>query len=378
MKIAKGLLPFLLIILAVLTITGCSHTDKTDVEGVITNELDLLKNLDTDTTRKYVSYKELFPDATEDTELSQEVKEVFSLFFKDFDYKIQSINVDTDKKEATASLILTTIDSRKLATDYAKSYLRSEILLAADSEKLTTEESTPSLEERYLLLNKLLKKNKYKTATRDCTITLKNTGTDSEVWEIQRTHTLENDLVGGLMTYLSDSDLLSPEDTLTVYLKTLKKMDTKQMGNYLGLESLMNSADSDKNSIASALVDQVHNNFDFKITSCDTESYTSVIETQITTFNSNAILSAYQEDLDAYLSSADAVIDGSAKRYTTSLNLLLSKIEQNKDTTTASAVFHLTNDGASWKLQDSNAAIGSAIFGTLSNTPVSQEEDSEE
>ena len=373
MKIAKGLMPFLLIILAVICLTGCSHVDKTDVQAVITNELDLLKNLDSDTTQKYVSYKELFPDATEDTELSKEVKEVFSLFFKDFNYKILTINVDTDKKEATASLKLTTIDARKLATDYAKAFLRSEILQAAASDSLTTEESSPSLEDRYLVLDKLLKKNEYDTVERDCTITLKDTGTDSEVWEIQRTHTLENDLVGGLMTYLSDSDLLSPEDTLTVYLKTLKKMDTEQMGNYLGLESLMNSADSDKNSIAAALVEQVHNNFDFKITSCETESYTAVVEAAITTFDSNAILSAYQEELDTYLSSPDAVIDGSTKRYTTSLNLLLNNIEKNTATTASSAVFHLMNDGVSWKLQDSNTAIGSAIFGTLSSTPVSQE-----
>ena len=43
MKIAKGLMPFLLIILAVICLTGCSHVDKTDVQAVITNELDLLK-----------------------------------------------------------------------------------------------------------------------------------------------------------------------------------------------------------------------------------------------------------------------------------------------------------------------------------------------
>lgn len=82
MKIVKGLAPFLLLIFAVSMIIGCSHTDKTDVEGVITNELDLLKNLDSDTAQKYISYKELFPDATEKTERSKEVEEVFSLFFR--------------------------------------------------------------------------------------------------------------------------------------------------------------------------------------------------------------------------------------------------------------------------------------------------------
>ena len=96
MKIVKGLAPFLLLIFAVSMIIGCSHTDKTDVEGVITNELDLLKNLDSDTAQKYISYKELFPDATEKTERSKEVEEVFSLFFQDFDYRILRIKVDRE------------------------------------------------------------------------------------------------------------------------------------------------------------------------------------------------------------------------------------------------------------------------------------------
>ena len=54
MKIAKGLIPLLVLIFAVSMIIGCSHSDKSDVEGVITNELDLLKNLDSDTAQKYI------------------------------------------------------------------------------------------------------------------------------------------------------------------------------------------------------------------------------------------------------------------------------------------------------------------------------------
>ena len=56
MKISKGLLPLLFFILGVCIFWGCSNFDKTDVEAVITNDLDLLKNLDTDTAQKYVSY----------------------------------------------------------------------------------------------------------------------------------------------------------------------------------------------------------------------------------------------------------------------------------------------------------------------------------
>lgn len=375
MKIAKGMLSLLLIILAVTCLTGCSHVDKTDVQAVITNELDLLKNLDSDTTLKYVSYKEIFPDATKETELSNEVNEVFSLFFQNFDYEILSVNVDDDKKEATASLRLSTIDAGSLAKDYGEASLKNAILKAAASEKQTTEETIDSMEERYLLLDQLLSNNKYDTVERDCTIKLHNKGTDDEKdeWEIIRSHSLENDLVGGLMTYLSDNNLLSPEETLTVYLNTLKTMNTEQMGNYLGIESLFNTSDTDKNSIAAALVELFHKTFDFNIISSDEESYNATIQTEITTFDSNAILTSYQNEVDTYLSSADAVIDGSVKRYEKSMQLLLSKIESNTATVQTAAVFHLTNDGVSWKLQDSNAEIGNAIFGTLSSSPVSEE-----
>ena len=374
MKIAKGLMPFLLFILmSVAFLAGCSHVDKTDVEAVITNELNLLKNLDSDTTQKYVSYKELFPDTTQEIELSKEVKEVFSLFFRDFDYEIRNVDVDNDTKEASVSLQLSTLDARTLAKDYAQASLETAILKAAASDTSATEETTDSLEERYLILDNLLKNNKYETVARDCTMTLQNTGTDHDEWEIQRSHSLENDLVGGLISYLSDNNLLSPEETLTIYLNTLKSMNTEQMGNYLGIESLLNTSDSDKNSIASALVEQVHQNFDFKITNCEEQGYTATVSTTITTFDSASILNTFSQEQDAYLSSADAVIDGSEKRYQKSLEMLLNDIKNNTANITSTADFHLTNDGVSWKLDDSNTTIGNAIFGTLSNSPVSEE-----
>lgn len=377
MKIAKNLIPLFVFILAAVCLVGCSHMDKTDVKAVISNELNLLKDLDADTAQKYVSYKELFPDTTAEAALSDEINEVFSLFFQDFDYKILDLDVDEDKKEATAKIKLTTIDAQALASDYAEASLKAAILKAADSDSTTdTEERTDSLKDRYLLLDDLLKQTHYGTVEKECTIKLADKGTSRQEWEFIRTHSLENDLVGGLMTYLSDSDLMSPEKTLSVYLDTLKTMDSTQMGNYLGLESLLNTSDSAKNSIAAALVERVHETLDYQITNCDVQGYNAVVTTEITTFDSASILSDYQNSLDAYLSSVDAVIDGSSKRYEHSLNLLLDSIKNNTDTVTSSVTFHLTNDGASWKLLENSEAIGNAIFGTLSTTPVPDETDS--
>lgn len=370
MKTAKRLLPLLLFILA-LTGLGCSHMDKTNVEKAITDELDLLKNLDSETAQKYVSYKELFPDSSADTELSDEIQEVFSLFFQNFDYKI--LEIDVDNETATASIRLTTIDALPLARDYAQACLKKEILAAA---AVPDEEQTETtVTDRYLILNKLLKENDYSTKDNDCTVQLKETKSDKEVWEIIRTHSLENDLVGGLITYLSVSDLLSPEDTLTVYLDTLKTMNTEEMSNYLGVDRTLNASDPVKRSIAAALAEQVHTNFDYKITSSEESGYTASIETQITTFDSDAILEAYKEDLDTYLASPDAVIDGSQKRYQKSYELLLKYIQENTAVKTTSATFSLVNDGVSWKLADSSHSLGNAIFGTLSTSPVEETEE---
>ena len=63
-------------------------------------------------------------------------------------------------------------------------------------------------------------------------------------------------------------------------------------------------------------------------------------------FDSNSILTQYEKELNTYLASADAVIDGSQKRYNKSHELLLDSIRNNQATITATATFHLTNDGA--------------------------------
>lgn len=232
-----------------------------------------------------------------------------------------------------------------------------------------------SMEDRYLILNSLLKKNSYDAVETNCTIYLLNTDTQNENWEIQRTHALENSLVGGLMTYLSDPDILSPEDTLAVYLKTLKKMNVDEMSSYLGAETILNTSDAEKNAIASALVEQVHKCFNYDVKNCSVNGYTATIQAEITTFDSDKILSAYQEELNTYLESPDAVIDGSENRYKKSYELLLKSIEENDEVTTSSADFTLINDGASWKLDNDNSELGKAIFGSLIATSVSDAAD---
>lgn len=371
MKTVKHLLAFLMIILLSVFLCSCSQSAKAHAEKAIKKDLDLLKNLDSETTMQYISYQELFPDSDDSTKLSADIKEVFSLFFQNFDYKILGISVDSDEKNASAQLKLTTLDAKALASDFVSASLQEEILETASGKE---NDNGNSLEQRYLLLYKLLKNNTYSSAERNTSIQLNNLGSSSEPdWEITHSSSLENDLVGGLITYLSDPDLVPPAETLTVYLKTLQEMDVKQMANYLGLDSILNTSDSAKNAIASALMEQFHSCFNYKISSTSVSGYLAEVDAELTTFDSNSILTQYEKELNTYLASADAVIDGSQKRYNKSHELLLNSIRNNQATVTATATFHLTNDGASWKLENAGTELGNAIFGTLTASPVPED-----
>lgn len=371
MKTVKHLLAFLMIILLSVFLCSCSQSAKAHAEKAIKKDLDLLKNLDSETTMQYISYQELFPDSDDSTKLSADIKEVFSLFFQNFDYKILGISVDSDEKNASAQLKLTTLDAEALASDFVSASLQEEILETASGKE---NDNGNSLEQRYLLLYKLLKNNTYSSAERNTSIQLNNLGSSSEPdWEITHSSSLENDLVGGLITYLSDPDLVPPAETLTVYLKTLQEIDVKQMANYLGLDSILNTSDSAKNAIASALMEQFHSCFNYKISSTSVSGYLAEVDAELTTFDSNSILTQYEKELNTYLASADAVIDGSQKRYNKSHELLLDSIRNNQATITATATFHLTNDGASWKLENAGTELGNAIFGTLTASPVPED-----
>lgn len=371
MKTVKHLLAFLMIILLSVFLCSCSQSAKAHAEKAIKKDLDLLKNLDSETTMQYISYQELFPDSDDSTKLSADIKEVFSLFFQNFDYKILGISVDSDEKNASAQLKLTTLDAEALASDFVSASLQEEILETASGKE---NDNGNSLEQRYLLLYKLLKNNTYSSVERNTSIQLNNLGSSSEPdWEITHSSSLENDLVGDLITYLSDPDLVPPAETLTVYLKTLQEMDVKQMANYLGLDSILNTSDSAKNAIASALMEQFHSCFNYKISSTSVSGYLAEVDAELTTFDSNSILTQYEKELNTYLASADAVIDGSQKRYNKSHELLLDSIRNNQATITATATFHLTNDGASWKLENAGTELGNAIFGTLTASPVPED-----
>ena len=134
----------LFFLFAVSVSSGCFRKNESDVKSVVRNELDQLKNLDSETTQKYIPYTELFPDATENTDLTDEINKTFSLFFRKFNYKISDVIVGTANHSATVSVKLTTIDSKVLARDFKAELLRTQITESAQAQKGNIKDSSRS------------------------------------------------------------------------------------------------------------------------------------------------------------------------------------------------------------------------------------------
>ena len=354
------------IILAVL-IVSCTRSGNKAVSKAVARELDPLKNLDSGSIGEYISGDMFFSDTAGEQQSPDDIKDVFTMYFKDFDYKIKSVKIDGKDNHAEAKVTVKTPDSHALASDFVSSMLETLIMNQADDP--TPSSGNLSRKERFLILHRLLSQNSYEIVSTDCTVRLKREGGQ---WTVEKNSALNNALVGGLITCLSDSEILSPKETLHVYLNTIKNMNIDQMANFMGLNGLLNSDAAGKNETAQALLEQIHSHFDFSIGEETINGYKASVNTVITTIDSDAILEAYQDSMTAYMDSPDALIDGadgSEARSEKSRTFLIEKIQDDSFISDQDTVFNLINDGVSWKLETPGASLSNALFGSLADDP---------
>ena len=342
-----------------LSLGGCANSGENEVENEIRKELDLLKELDYETARKYFSPDNPLQDPTSEEETQEDLSSVASLFFRDFDYDISDIEADTKKGAASATLKLKTPDAQALARDYAAACLKAGITDRVQESQDPS--SCPDAQSSYEILGRLLNENEYDILENVCTAHLIK---EDGAWSLLRTESLENSLTGGLMAALSDAEILSPDETLSIILDTLKEMDEEDLAQYLGLSSLYPKEDS-SGELTRALVHVMKNSLDYRILDVKTNGYQSDVTIELTTFDSDKILESFQQQADEYLATVDAVIDGESVRAEKLMEILISCIKNNTRLVQNKIVFHMVNDGVSWKLSDENEQLGNAVFGSL-------------
>lgn len=360
-------LAFIFILLAVF-LTGCSMSDRREIKKAVIGDLNQLKNPDDDTILNYLSSSDLFLEKQDlgSVEMKPEIADIFTDFFENFTYHIDNIN--NKEKSAVVTVTVKNIDAHALARDYT----------AAALEKRITSDANPasvdfSLKDSFLLLGKTLKENDYELVktTFDVNVKFKN-----EKWVVQHDENLDNELTGRFLSYMADSNLLSPEEVVKVHFNTIESFDSEQLNRYLSLDSLLNTDDTYSSSIAHAMAAQIGKFFDFKILDSQNGSRNARVKVRITSSNFKSIVNAYQEELADWLQTSEAFSKGAEGRRQKERKLLLDSIEQNQDSTTSEINISLINDGMSWKMQ-MNEEIAQAILGGVDSALADVSEDVE-
>ncbi|MCB5713728.1 hypothetical protein NE689_14665 [Lactonifactor longoviformis] len=355
MKYSRKLLLFtLLLLILVCLFGGCQKSEKSQVKAAATRELDLLKDLDDKTIEKYISYEDLYPSGEIHQEVSSKIKNIFSRFYENFSYKILDIQVKNETARVTVRL--NTIDAETLAKDYSRASMKKRIASSANPEGVEY-----SLEDYYLLLGELLDENQYDTVENNCTLKLSK---ESNTWKLEHSSRLDDQLVGGFVSYLKDPNLFAPEEIVEIHFDTLKEFDTEQLNRYLGIDTLFDADDAYSRSLTQELTNQISDHFDYRILKESDDGHTATVTAEITSYDAKSILNSYEKKLDSYLNSSQAFADGESGRLKKSSQLLLNSIKANKSASSTKLDLTLINDGTSWKLQ-MNEDVAQAILGGM-------------
>ena len=223
-----------------LLLTGCDSKEERAVKQAVSAELDQLKSPDKKTIETYLSAHQLFPEedtAENDSEKESadpEIIKIFSRYFKNFSYTVDTVKAE--EKKASATVTITNLDAHALAEDYTAAALKKRITCDANPSQVEF-----SLKDSYLLLGETLKKNDYKQVDTTFDLKLKKKG---ETWTIVHSEDLDNQITGGFLTYMADSDLLPPPEVVKIHFNTIKEFDTEQLNIYLSLDSLLDTDDT--------------------------------------------------------------------------------------------------------------------------------------
>ena len=345
-----------IIISGICLLNGCTSKSERSAREAVIQDLEKLQSSDSETIQNTIDTQQLLSSSQYTEETAEELGDIYSLFYKDFSFKVKKVIVDDDKGTGKAVTRLTTIDACSLAKDYSLSLLEKQVELEADPEEVKF-----SLNDSCILLKELLEENDYGTETSETEISLKK---DGDSWQVIHTSDLDSLLTGDFASYMSDSRFLSPSEIVDAHFKTIKSFDSQQLTTYLSLDQLVSTDDSYNHSLAEAIGEQIQRSFDYEITGEDQKDNQGDVQVSITSPDFESILSSYKQQLTQWLKTSESLSQGAQGRREKERDLLLSCIDDNKNTISKDITIYLYNDGINWKIQ-MDSDIAEAVFGDI-------------
>lgn len=332
-RTGRILLPLLLLFL----MTGCGYAGP---EKAVKQELDLIQQLDEPTIKAFVSYEDIHLSENSSQEIGKETIDAVKLFFKNFKYRIRSSSMGADDESAVVTVNITNLDAEALAKDLCRAIIRRSLSYGG------SEDEENGLASSFTLLKECLEKNSYKSKTSTVTFHLVK---QNEIWIIQESSELEDQLAGGLNTYLSDPYLLEPSEVLEITLAPFREFTAEQWFSYLGIEDIFAIGSGLSSQLDQALAEQLSAYFDYKIGDVTQNGNTAAAEVSITSFDLESIVGQCKEQLLTYAETTESIRATEEELSQKTAEILLNALTENTKTVTNTIPISLVNNGYIWE-----------------------------
>lgn len=325
----------ILLICSAFLYTGCGYAGP---EKAVRKELDLIQKLDEHTITSFISYEDI-QSASDDSADVTDAAEAVKLFFQNFKYHIDSSSQSKDGTTASVTVSITNLDARELAVDLCKIMYQNTLtsqMTAADGD---------TIHSAFTLMKECLANNDYPSSTTTVTFQLTN---QNDTWVIEENSQLENELVGGLIEYLSDPYLLEPDVVLDLTLAPFRDFTAEDWQNYLNISDVFAVGTDQADDIDQLLFQQIANFFDYEITDVVQDGDTAQVTVNITSLDLNAVIEGCLGPLRDYGASTESIRDSSEEFTQKTGEILLTALSENISSTVTPVKVSLYNDGHTW------------------------------
>ncbi len=302
-------------------------------------ELDLIQDLDSETIQSFISYENLMNSRLSTGDINEESTEAVNLFFKNFQYEI--LNEEIDGDEAVVTVQIKNINTRELAHDLCREILKDSVAIFPDQDETTTSDY-------YRLLYNELKDNSYDLVLSSAYFHLRK---DQNGWTILPDENLEDELVGGFISYMNDPYILSAEEALEIHLDALRDLNADEWMRYLSVEDVFDTYNTEYYAlIDEEYIHQLAADFDYEIKSCVESGNTAEAVVCLTSVNMPEVLTQYKSYLVDYAGTAQSYEDSSAAVSNEMSRLLLDALKENSGTLSTDVTLQFSNNGSTWEI----------------------------
>lgn len=342
------LLGILLFCLAAL-LCGCGGSKPVKL---VKSELNRIQKLDEKTIQSFISYDDMVHSASS-SGTGSETEEAIQLFFKNFSYRILSSSTTEDS--ATVNVEIQNIDAQALAKDLCLE------LIARSSSPNTENTSSFSRSSYFALLRDILSSHEYELTKTVAHFNLMNI--DGQ-WTIRSDETLENQLVGGFITFLHDPDLVTPEEITARIFENLLRQTPEEWVSYLGMSDIFSTYSTLYEEADLALAAQISKCFSYRIQKVTQKEDTAEAIVDITSLDMKSVLDTYLKKLWDYASTTEAVRATDTELADKTASLLIECLNSNTETCTKTVKIEFTNNGTTWEMQI-NDDFSDALLGNM-------------